>query len=319
MRKLWTLVGMVAVGTSATMWGCGTDGEGAKSGAGGSPAAQGGAAGESDSIAGGSAGTGGGGEGGQAGADDAAAGGSAGEAGSAGQAGEAGSPGLASLGSLVVLGDSIGDGGGQGPFYYELLKADLTTNYGAISYQNHAQGGSKTSALVDQIKALPSTLPSPVAVCITSGGNDMKDVFAQVALGADQAALAALGGNINLALDALLKPGRFGAGVAVHVYEANIYDASDGVGDYSAHGCPWAPNGIPAIVSDGFFAKWNGVIAGQVSAHGQTPADIHQLFYGHGYNHPPTWYANDCTHPNTTGHDELHRYFYSLITGETLP
>src|SRR5438552_1099667 len=91
--------------------------------------------------------------------------------GTGGAGGAGGSPGLATLGTLVVLGDSISDGGGQPPFYYELLKTDLITKYGQIAYHNNAQSGSKTDALVGQIKGLPGTLPGPVAVVITSGGN----------------------------------------------------------------------------------------------------------------------------------------------------
>lgn len=227
---------------------------------------------------------------------------------------------MPSLKSLVILGDSISDGGGQAPFYYDLLKADLTTKYGGpLSYHKTAQSGSKTGALLSQIDALPNTLPSPVAVCITSGGNDMKAVFAQIITGTDQAARATMGNNIQKALDELLKPGKFGAGVEVRVFEGNIYDASDGAGDFSVQGCPWAPKGIPAMASDPFFTNWNEVIATRVTQHGQTLADMHAHFYGHGYNHPPSWYANDCTHPNATGHDQLRRLFYEKITGEALP
>jgi hypothetical protein len=56
-----------------------------------------------------------------------------------------------------------------------------------------------------------------------------------------------------------------------------------------------------------------------VSAKGQWLMDNHDLFRPHGFNNPPNWYASDCTHPNTMGHDQLRRYFYFKITGETLP
>jgi hypothetical protein len=42
---------------------------------------------------------------------------------------------------------------------------------------------------------------------------------------------------------------------------------------------------------------------------------MHGWFYGHGFNHPPKWYANDCTHPNNVGHDQLQQLFFWLITG----
>jgi len=281
--------------------------------------ASGGAAG---STSGGAAGSTSGGAAGTAsgGAAGSASGGAAGTAsgGAAGSAGSAGSAALATVGSLVVLGDSIGDGGGQAPFYYDLLKQDLTAKYGAITYKNNAQSGSKTSALKGQINGLPGSLPGPVAVCITSGGNDMKDQLLQIVAGLDGPARAQVGANISAALSSLLQPGRFGAGVEVHVFEANIYDASDGQGNFASAGCAFG-SGFPALPTDGYFASWNGEIEKQVLAKGQWAIDLHQLFRLHGFNHPPKWYANDCTHPNATGHDQLRRHFYFKITGQTLP
>jgi lysophospholipase L1-like esterase len=211
------------------------------------------------------------------------------------------------------LGDSISDGGGVGPFYYDRLRQMLGAKFGAVTYANEAQSGSKTDALAGQINALPRSLPGPVAVCITSGGNDMKAQVQAIMLGADGPARAAMAGNIRQALSALLAPGRFGAGVTVRVFEANIYDASDGKGDYGQHSCAFG-KGLPAIPSDGFFASWNGAIAQEIGATGQEAMDIHARFRGHGYAGTPNWYATDCTHPNAAGHGELAQYFFDAIT-----
>ncbi len=225
---------------------------------------------------------------------------------------------LSKVGSLVVLGDSISDGGGQGPFYYNLLRADLNAKFGGITYRNAAQSGSRTPALSGQIDGLPNSLPGPVAVCITSGGNDMKAALPQIVLGADAAARAQMATSVRAALTKLLAPGRFGAGVEVRVFEATIYDASDGKGDFGSHGCAFG-QGLPAFPSAGFFGNWNGAIAGEVAARGQVLADLHRRFGGHGYSGSPSWFASDCTHPNTLGHDQLRRMFYEAITGQTLP
>ncbi len=275
-----------------------------------------GAAGAAGSVGGNGASAG---EGGASGASGASGeGGTSGIGGASGTSGAAGlGGGLPALGSLVVLGDSIGDGGGQPPFYYDLLRDSLTARYGAITYQRRAKSGSMTGALVGQVDGLPGALPGPVAVCITSGGNDMKDDIVAVATGNDAALVAQMGANVDAALGRLLAPARFGAGVAVHVFEANIYDATDGQGNFNQGGCNVS---VPVVLpTDPFFGKWNGEIAARVSAHGQTLADIHGRFYGHGFNNPPNWYAGDCTHPNAVGHDQLRRYFYELITGEALP
>ena len=223
-------------------------------------------------------------------------------------------PGLDDVGTLVVLGDSIGDGGGQGPFYYQLLRDALSAHYGkTIAYHNNAESGSKTGALLGQIDDLPNALVGPVAVAITSGGNDMKDSIGMILTGTDGPAREQMGSNIDAALGALLSPDRFGPGVAVHVFEANIYDASDGQGNYASGGCVINMNSPGSV--DPYFDSWNGEIAERVAGHTQTLADMHGWFYGHGFNNPPSWYAGDCTHPNSVGHDRLHELFFSLITG----
>lgn len=226
--------------------------------------------------------------------------------------------GLPDVGSLVILGDSIGDGGGQAPYYYTLLRDDLAAHYGGIEYVNRAQSGSETGALVGQINGLPASLPGPVVVVITSGGNDMKSNLPAVVTGFDAPMLAQLSANIDAALEDLLTPGRFGAGVEVFVFEGNIYDASDGAGDFGQQDCNFA-NGVPAIPSDVFFDRWNDAIRDAVEARGQTAVDMHEYFHGHGYHATPSWYASDCTHPNALGHDELHRLFYEHVTGEAAP
>jgi lysophospholipase L1-like esterase len=226
--------------------------------------------------------------------------------------------GLPDVGSLVVLGDSIGDGGGQSPFYYTLLRDDLAAHYGPIEYVNRADSGSETDALLGQANGLPGALPGPVVVVITSGGNDMKSNLPAVVLGADGPILAQVQANIDAALSELLAPGRFGAGVEVYVFEGNVYDASDGLGDFGQNDCNFA-NGVPAIPSDVFFNRWNDAIREAVEARDQTAVDMHEYFYGHGYHSNPNWYASDCTHPSQIGHDELHNLFYMHITGEAAP
>ncbi|MCB9749128.1 MAG: SGNH/GDSL hydrolase family protein [Myxococcales bacterium] len=226
--------------------------------------------------------------------------------------------GLDALGSLVVLGDSISDGGGQPPYYYDLLRDSLTTHYGPIAYHNAAKSGSQTNALKGQAESLPDSLPGPVAVVITSGGNDMKANILQVALGLDGPVKMAVASNIDAALGELLAPGRFGPGVEVHVFEGNIYDASDGQGDYGANGCSFG-EGLPMLPVDMYFDAWNAVIADAVDAREQAPVDMHGYFYGHGYHADPNWYAPDCTHPNAIGHAALRDLFFEHITGEPAP
>jgi hypothetical protein len=225
---------------------------------------------------------------------------------------------LPALATLVVLGDSIGDGGGVAPYYHDLLYADLQARYGDVVYDNRAEAGSETDALLGQVEALPAALPGPVAVVVTSGGADMRAAISAILGGSDGPARMQTQANIEAALEALLAPDRFGAGVEVYVFEANLYDASDGVGDYAEHGCAFG-QGLPAIPTDAYFANWNGTIANAVGAAGQRTIDVHADFDGHGYAARETWYDTDCILPNATGHDALRRLFYEWITGEALP
>ena len=77
----------------------------------------------------------------------------------------------------------------------------------------------------------------------------------------------------------------------------------------------------PAEAADipGLVTLWNATIRDAVLAHAQDPVDMHMHFADHGFNHPPNWYAADCTHPSTLGHDQLRRLFYFHVTGEMLP
>ena len=284
-------------------------------------ATSGGAGGESSTggnSTGGATSTGGASTGGAGGNSAGGAGGATGGTGGA-TGGTGGATGLADVGSLVILGDSISDGGGESPFYYNLLKADLQAKYGAVEYHHQAQSGSKTDALVAQINGLPGTLPGPVAVVITSGGNDMKAAIVQILAGIDQSKRDTMQQNVKAALDLLLTPDQFGPGVDVHVFEGNIYDSSDGSGKFSMYGCKAPLSFFPAQPTDTYFLNWNTVIATEVLAHGQVLADMHTHFYGHGFQSDPNWYVDDCIHPSAVGHDQLRRFFYEKITGETLP
>ncbi len=292
---------------------------GAPAGGTGGAAASGGAASGTggDPSTGGDAGTGG----------APGAGGDPGTGGDVGMGGTGGGVGtggggtvpmnLPNLGTLVVLGDSIGDGGGVGPYYYDRLRDSLSARYGAIQYVHRAESGSETRALPGQVQSLPAALPGPVAVAITSGGNDIKEDVVEVALGQDALRIAGMRGNIARALDTLQAPGRFGPGVEVFVFQANIYDPTDGQGNFNSFNCNVS---TPVVLpTDDIFLRWNGAIEEEISNHGATLIDLHGVFRLHGMNYPPTWFHSDCTHPNPVGHDQLHRNVYWLITGEQLP
>lgn len=227
--------------------------------------------------------------------------------------------------SLVVLGDSISDGGGGGPRYYRLLERnddalypewagrDLRTRNPDLRVQRRAQSGSTTAALLRQVNGIDADLPGPVAVVVTSGGNDIKEQMLAALSGLDGLAVEGARLNLGLALDAI--PLRL-AGRELRVYLANIYDPSDGQGNFGAH-CRFARDfGVLAVPTDPIFARWNDAHASETRRTGQVLVDLHAAFYGHGFNAADRWYEGDCTHPNRVGHHRLRALFWAAITGD---
>jgi lysophospholipase L1-like esterase len=241
-------------------------------------------------------------------------------------------PGLSDVGSLVILGDSISDGGGVPPYYYNLLVnndgakypewagKDLKTRYGSsLQVVKASKAGAVSSGLPGQVSGLPSSLPGPVAVVITIGGNDMQANIVSILQGTDQGARDSFRANIATAVGELTMPGRFGAGVDVHVFEADIYDPTDGSGDFSS--CPVPLSFVPKTPSDGFFGAWNAVVTDEVPKHGMSVVPpLHDTFHNHGVIDPPqSWFHTDCIHPNAKGHNAIRGMFWKAITGEDGP
>lgn len=240
---------------------------------------------------------------------------------------------LAEVGTYVVLGDSISDHGGESPFFYDLLAQnddavhptwagkDLKTKYGAgLAVVSNAKGGAVSKDLPAQVSALPATLTGPVVVTITIGGNDMQKYVADILQGQDEGDRAKFKENLDAAVGELLTPGRFGEGVEVHVFEANIYDPTDGVGDFKDQKCPFPLSLLPTTPTDEFFANWNAVVSDSVPALGGHVEAMHERFYGHGLAQgDESWYVGDCIHPSRRGHHEIRSMFWTAITGEVIP
>jgi len=246
------------------------------------------------------------------------------------------------FGTYIVLGDSISDRGGQGPFFYDLLHQnddttyptwkghDLTTKFPGIQYVHAAVAGSITGAYGDQlttgaplmsaqIAGLGSSYPGDILVTITIGGNDLNDHAGDAILGLDGTDKMKFTANLKADLDTLLMPGRLGTG-KVWVLEANIYDSSDGQGDFKSKGGPGCPPyNVSTSQDTAAFSAWNQIVTSAIAAHpGDYLFDIHALFSGHGFNSTDNWYYTDCIHPNKTGHDQLRKEAWRLVTGEVV-
>jgi GDSL-like lipase/acylhydrolase family protein len=236
--------------------------------------------------------------------------------------------------SYVILGDSISDHGGVGPFFYDILATnddnvypewkgkDLKSKFGQdLMVVSTAKGGAVSKDLPGQVTKLPASLPGPVAVTITIGGNDMQVAIGNILQGTDQPDQDAMRANLKAALGELTMPGRFGAGVEVHVFQADIYDPTGGKGDFSKEGCPAPLSFLPVTPTDTFFMNWNGMVKDEVPMHGVSLVEpLHDGFYAHSLsNKADGWFHTDCIHPNKVGHNQLRAMFWTAITGEAAP
>ncbi len=269
--------------------------------------------------------------GGESSGGTAGGGGSAGAAGAGGAGGAGGSEGGSggggiTFGSVVILGDSISDGGGQSPFFYDLLVSnddaahpdlagkDLSTLFPGIQVVREAVAGAVSGGLASQIQKLPDTLPGPVLVTITIGGNDMQANALDIIQGNDAEARAGYADKVEAALADLTAPDRFGPGVEVVVLQASIYDPTSGAGDFAEQGCPGILGLFPVTPSDEFFNGWNAAAEERFASFPSAYLlDAHGAFYPHPLGAPDTWYAGDCIHPNAVGHDGMRRVFWEKI------
>ncbi len=220
--------------------------------------------------------------------------------------------------TYVILGDSISDRGGTGPFFYDLLGDDLKTKLGGIEVVKNSKSGATSKGLPSQVSTLPAELAGPIAVSVTIGGNDMQLAALDILNGNDGPARKGFTDNLTKAYDELTRDGRFGAGVKVTIFHATIYDPTDGEGNFGEAGCPGYLAAIPKQPTRTFWDNWNKAAADVVAKYGDAvvTVDMRTKFEGHGVGKlkdGTSWFAPDCIHPNTTGHDEIHKLFLAAI------
>jgi lysophospholipase L1-like esterase len=262
-------------------------------------------------------------------------GGGSGGGGGGGGGGGTTIPPTAQLGTYIVLGDSISDRGGVGPYFYDELKTDLTAKYPNLMYVHAAVQGAITDEysdnkpmhgtrplLVTQIKGLANNYPGDILVTITIGGNDLVAHATEAISGGslDAAVRAELTTHLDAELGELAMPGRLGSG-KVYIILANIYDFSDGMGNFATLRCPPYAN-VNAMKDSTTFAAWNADMLTAVQKVQGSIYNMHDDFQGHGFNNKvadQVWYNTDCIHPNAKGHDEIRRAIYKLVTGTALP
>ncbi len=220
--------------------------------------------------------------------------------------------------SYVILGDSISDRGGSGPYFYDLLGEDLKTKLGDVKVVKNSKSGARSVGLPGQVSTLPEALPGPVAVSVTIGGNDMQAAALEILNGTDEKSRAAFTANLTKAYDELTREGRFGEGVKVTIFHATIYDPTDGEGNFAEAGCGGYLAALPKQPTRGYWDNWNNAAADVLAKYGDAvvTVDMRAKFEGHGVGklkEGTSWFDPDCIHPNTTGHDEIRKLFLGAI------
>ncbi|MGZ3426401.1 MAG: hypothetical protein ACXVCV_07120, partial [Polyangia bacterium] len=213
----------------------------------------------------------------------------------------------------------------------DLLSTDLQAKFPGLTFVHGGQQGAITDVFSDnqpsgapllksQIAALGSSYTGDVLVSITIGGNDLNAHALAAISNTDAPIRGELDSHLTAELGELTTPGRLGSG-KVYVVIANIYDFTDGQGDFATVMCGPGVNISPTATKTSFGA-WNQVIATNISTVGGALYDMHADFDGHGYNNPDktqVWYDSAaCLHPNAMGHDAIRRSIYRIVTGETL-
>jgi lysophospholipase L1-like esterase len=234
--------------------------------------------------------------------------------------------------TYVILGDSISDRGGEAPFFYDLLVKnddakfpssagkDLSTKFGAdIKVHKASRGGARAVNLVSQITGLPTSFEGPVLVSITIGGNDVTAAMGALITGGDDTKdRTAFQTYLAQSLDELTKPDRFGPGVKVRVVLSNIYDPSDGTGNFMYGGkkCPGALGFYPAgKPTRELLDPWIQIMVEETAKHPEVAlVGMREKFEGHGVaTGDMTWFVSDCIHPNSPGHESIRGLFWNAI------
>ncbi len=255
--------------------------------------------------------------------------------------------------TLVIVGDSISDVGGGGgaaqePFYRTLLVKnddarypewkgfDLSTCWGLDPGANVvkvSKGGAIATVppnndpndkgiLLNQVTGLPATLPGPVLVVGTIGGNDVQGGLVTVLTGTPaqlQAKIDAFIAGFGAAMTEVEKPDRFGAGVKVSVLMTNVYDPSGGTGHFFYEPKKVKCGGALGFWPDGrptapLLAQWNTAMATEAAKH--APVRLIELrapFEAHSVSTTAetNWFYQDCIHPSSLGHNALRGVFWA--------
>jgi hypothetical protein len=238
------------------------------------------------------------------------------------------------LDGVVFVGDNVAGNPSYAMGYPSLLQANDDALFPAFEGQGLDalgldavrldRGGDSFYSLADDL--VFTDVEGEVAVLIELGLNDLVTLALQLlddeALRADPTpALDEFEANVDAVVVQALA-----VAAEDHVYIANIYDPSDGVGDLADAITTFFPfegaeNITPELalqVIEGF----NAAIDSVATEHGLTVIDLHTHFAGHGLHanelapdSDPTGWLNSVIDPNLRGAHEIRRLTWQTWTG----
>ncbi len=231
---------------------------------------------------------------------------------------------------VIFLGDSITATPYLTSPWSDRIRPDLQDLFGSdLEIQNYAAWGAITDDILsDQLPRIDTESTKRTLVMFTIGGNDALQV-----IGDDTTtALAHMEGkvdNLHDILTWLYDPSNVPGGV--YVIFANVYNPTDGEGDFTHCGFGAGLEDWPN--SDEVAETANGWYEDEANEHGSDLLNLHDLFAGHGFNNDdptnpwycnecdpctdgcPRWYDATCIHPNNLGHIALAGFFLCMIIG----
>ncbi len=243
---------------------------------------------------------------------------------------------------LVGLGDSVtaGFGARRGYSYFDRLITNppdesedmngicLLTVLPYLQFTNLAVSGSTSGQhIAKQLPLLPTIASNVIAlVVITTGGNDLIHNYGrtppreEAMYGATWEQAAPWVSNFEQHLDWMIEQISAHFRARCHVFLANIFDPTDGIGDADRAGLPAWKDGLRIL------AAYNNVIKGCAEKHAFVHlVDVHEAFLGHGIHctqfwsahydakDPHYWYYVNLEDPNERGYDVIRRLFLLQI------
>jgi len=177
--------------------------------------------------------------------------------------------------------------------------------------------------VLEQLPKLPKADPETLGIVVmTSGGNDLIHSYGRhppkegAMFGAAWEQARPWIDNYEKRLDGMFATiiGRFPGGC--HIFIADIYDPTDGVGDIERAGLPPWPDG------EKILAAYNAAIRRSAARFPQVRVvPMHDAFLGHGIHcsqwwkstyrkdDPHYWYYDNLEDPNPRGYDAIRRLF----------